>query len=530
MISIKELEFSYLRPDGLPVRETPLLKNVNIEIAQGEFVLVCGPTGSGKSTLLKTLNGLAPSFTGGALSGSIEIQGQDLTGKLPYDFASLVGFVNQQPEGSFVADTVVDEIVYAAEQLGISIRDIDAALNRIVKLLELETLLDRDLSSLSGGQQQRVAIAAALIAGQKILLLDEPTSALDVNATNEVLTLLKRLSKEEKVTVLLAEHRISRVISEVDSVLVVHGDGSVTKGKPETQFNDSRFAPPIIELGKKLNWRPIAIDLAAAQKHWLDNPPKTIARERFLASKKVIETKNLSLRYGAVVALEDINLEFFGNQITAVMGVNGSGKTSLCWAIQGLGKKDSGQVLLEDLDTQSLAQELRLDQISMVPQRAADLLFLHSLADELAESDRFAEIEPGTTANLFQKLAGRIDTQIHPRDLSAGQQLALVLSIQMAKGAKVLILDEPTRGLDYAAKKAFSKALKTLRQENRAIIIASHDVEFVSQVADRVVLLSEGKVVKDSTPEEILGPGSPLATQLAEISRQPGLLSIEQVI
>ncbi|NBT48745.1 MAG: ATP-binding cassette domain-containing protein [Actinobacteria bacterium] len=211
------------------------------------------------------------------------------------------------------------------------------------------------------------------------------------------------------------------------------------------------------------------------------------------------------------------------------MGENGSGKTSLCWAIQGLGERSSGSVLLGNNDTAELAKQTRLDQVAMVPQRAADLLFLHSLAEELAESDRFAEVEAGATAKLFMGLAGRIDTAIHPRDLSAGQQLALVLAIQLVKGAKVLILDEPTRGLDYAAKRALAKQLATLRAPDRCIILASHDIEFVAMVSDRVLLLKEGEIISDSSPEEVLGWGQPLASQVAIISKTTGLITVEQV-
>ena len=239
MIEIKNLSFSYLDAEGKKKSENPQLNRVNIKVTPGEFVLVCGPTGSGKSTFLKTLNGLAPNFTGGVITGELLINGVNLIGAEPYEFSHLVGYVNQQPEGAFVADIVLDEIVYSAEQLAISKEQISSDVARLSKLLGLEELLGAPLATLSGGQQQRVAIAAALIAGAKVLLLDEPTSALDLQGASEVLALLQKLAKDEGVSVLLAEHRISRVIGSVDSVIVVHGDGSVTKGKPAEQFNDS---------------------------------------------------------------------------------------------------------------------------------------------------------------------------------------------------------------------------------------------------------------------------------------------------
>lgn len=529
MLSLRDVSFSFLRSDGSPATETPTLNRVNLDIPSGKFILVCGPTGSGKSTLLRVMNGLAPSFTGGTLSGEISIAGENLTGKAPYEFAGLVGYVNQQPEGSFVADRVIDEIVYGAEQLGVDVKTISTNLSEIGKVLEIENLLHRNLDTLSGGQQQRVAIAAALIAGQKILLLDEPTSALDQQGALKVLKILGTLTKTHGVTVLLAEHRISRVISSVDELLVVNGDGSVSLGPVKEQFKDARFAPPIIELGLKLGWKPLEISPEKAAERWQENPIRFEALTSNEPEAKLLELDQLSVKFGDVQALENTNLEFFGNQITAVMGENGSGKTTLCWAIQGLGQKSTGTVKMAEGETSELAKASRLDLIAMVPQRAADLLFLNSLAEEFSESDNFAQQPQGTTANLFQKLAGRIDSSIHPRDLSAGQQLALVLSIQLAKQAKILILDEPTRGLDYAAKKALAKQLKQLVEEQRSIILASHDVEFVALVADRVLLLKEGKVIKDERVDKALNYTSQLASQLAQISQQAGLIRLDQV-
>ena len=213
----------------------------------------------------------------------------------------------------------------------------------------------------------------------------------------------------------------------------------------------------------------------------------------------------------------------------AIDGVAGSGKTTLCWAIQGSGTRTKGTVKTYKGDTAELGTNERLEVLTMVPQRAADLLFLSTLSAELEESDRFAEVESGSTAKLFKSLAGRIDTSIHPRDLSAGQQLSLVLSIQLVKQAKILILDEPTRGLDYSAKHALAKQLNSLRSADRSVLLATHDIEFVAMVADRVLVLEEGKLVADSSPIEVLGAGKKFASQLAEISNQPGLISLEQV-
>lgn len=468
LISIKDLTFSYDRA------ESPQLTRVNLEFAAGEFVLVCGPTGSGKSTLLKTINGLAPHFTGGRLRGRIKIDNQDVTGRLPHELAELVGYVNQQPEGWFVADTVQDELVYGLEQLGFSRERMAAELSRVAKMLGLQDLLDRPLSFLSGGQQQRVAIGAALAAGQRVLLLDEPTSALDVDAAAETVDLLKSLAKDHGVTILVAEHRFNNLLDKVDSVVVVNNDGTVEKGDAAWKLDED------IRQG-------------------LFNADERLEHRQSITTDWVLTATELTVSYADQVAVSKASLSIKAGEIVALQGANGSGKTSLLWAIQGTGNGSkavsTGTVSVGSFgDPRDLKPRDRLKAITMVPQRAADLLFLNSLSEELSESDRFAEVPPNSTATIFAQLAGKVNPALHPRDLSSGQQLALVLALQLVKGANVLLLDEPTRGLDYVAKKHLASQLKSLRNQGKAILLATHDVEFVAQVADRELHLIEGVI------------------------------------
>ena len=258
MISIRDLSFSFTDADS------PVLRRLNLDYEQGEFALVCGPTGSGKSTLLRALNGLIPHHSSGLLSGEVFIDGVQFAGKQPHEVAHLVGFVNQQPEGAFVTDTVLEELAYGMEQLGISEAQMRERISRFATLFGLSELLEKPLESLSGGQQQRVAIASALIAGQQILLLDEPTSALDVESAHQLLLLLKDLSRKQGITVLLAEHRIERVLDLVDSVTVVHGDGSASKAMTATGLDavlrNYKMVPPVIELGQRMGWQPLPLN------------------------------------------------------------------------------------------------------------------------------------------------------------------------------------------------------------------------------------------------------------------------------
>lgn len=464
MLKLSDLTFSY---SGA---ESATLKRLNLQFETGELAIICGPTGGGKTTLLRAINGLAPHFTGGNLRGRIEIAGQDITGFMPHETAHLIGYVSQEPENSFVADTVEDELSYGLEQLGFAPTEMKLKVLEIAMQFGLEELLETPLANLSGGQQQRVAIGAALAAGQKLLLLDEPTSALDAQASEATLKLLRKLSKERGITILIAEHRVDRLLEQVDSVVVVHGDGTVSKTSAA-----------------------IAIE---SDDSWLTSRHARIfPAEASPRSAVVLEVSNLCVSYSDAKALDDVTLRIHAGEILGVVGANGSGKSSLLWAIQGTGYRTSGSVKTQWGDPKALKPAARLGVATLVPQQASDLLFLSTLGDELSESDTFVDVPPNTTANLFSALAGRVNPALHPRDLSSGQQLALVLALQLAKDAPIILLDEPTRGLDYVAKQNLARQLSKLREEGKSILIASHDREFLAQLADRTIELEAGHLV-----------------------------------
>lgn len=466
MLKITDLTFGYAGA------ESPTLRRVNLQFEAGELALICGPTGGGKTTLLRTINGLAPHFTGGNLRGRIEVAGQDTTGLVPHETAHLIGYVSQQPEFGFVADTVEDELSYGLEQLGTAPAEMRFLVQEIAEYFGLEELLQTPLANLSGGQQQRVAVGAAIAAGQKLLLLDEPTSALDAEASAATLSLLQKLSKDRGVTVLIAEHRIDRLLEQVDSVVVVHGDATVSKTSSAIAINSG---------GTWLNSR-----------HSKKLPSKTIT---VASTSPVLEVQGLCVTYPNSKALDSISLKLHSGEILGVVGANGSGKSSLLWAIQGNGRRTSGSIETTWGDPMNLKPTERLALVTLVPQNSADLLFLSTLGDELDESDAFAKVPRNTTSNIFSALAGRVNPNLHPRDLSSGQQLALVLALQLAKNAPIILLDEPTRGLDYAAKQNLAHQLSQLREQGKCILIATHDSEFLARLADRTLELAAGQLV-----------------------------------
>ena len=457
MIQLRGVSFSYSHSDAA------VLKRVNLDFAKGEFALITGPTGSGKTTLLKVINRLIPTFSPGAISGQVLINEIDVTNQLPQQLAELVGYVPQSPDESFVAQNVIDELAFGLEQLGIAPSEMRSRIVQVADKLGIAHLLGRKIETLSGGEKQRLAIGSALVAGQQVLLLDEPTSSLDATSASEILFLLKDLSKDHGITILIAEHRLERVLPLIDSLVTVHTDGSVNKGPADAPILDNRIKPPLPKDRENKKSNLASTQAATAEVH------------------------DLAIAFDGESVLSNLNLKLSSGSITALIGPNGSGKSSCLWAIQGSGLRTAGNVLVNGTDPANLKNLDRLGLVALVPQRATDLLFLNSVSAELRESDAASGADFGSTAKILEKLTGRIDPTIHPRDLSAGQKLALVLAIQLVKDAPLLLLDEPTQGLDYGAKEQLANLLNSLAAEGKALVVATHDLEFAAQISGQTL-------------------------------------------
>lgn len=526
-----------------PDAPRPTLTEVDLTVAEGELCLVVGRTGSGKSTLLGAVNGLVPHFTGGTLSGSVRVLGRDTREHRPRDLADVVGVVGQTPLAGFVTDTVEEELSYGMEQLALSPGVMRKRVEETLDLLGLADLRHRPLRDLSGGQQQRVAIGSVLTTHPRVLVLDEPTSALDPTAAEEVLAAITRLVHDLGVTVLLAEHRIERVLQYADRLVHLSPDGRLEAGSPAELMVTSSVAPPVVELGRLAGWTPLPLSVRDARRRAAplrerlkDRTPSralTHAPQTRAPQAPALQAHGIVVRYGDVVAVREVDLLLPVGQVTALMGRNGSGKSSLLWALQGSGRRDRGRVAVSavsagddaaPLDPATLdpAQGRRL--VGLVPQESGDLLYLDTVAAECERADLESSVPTGTCAALLERIAPGVDPLQHPRDLSEGQRLALVLAIQLSADPAVMLLDEPTRGLDYGAKRQLRQVLHELAAHGRAILLSTHDVEFVADTADRVVVMADAEVVADGPTADVIVSSPAFAPQVAKIlSPQPWL-------
>jgi len=534
MIQLRRLSFTY------PGAGSPTLHEVDLHISEGELALVAGPTGSGKSTLLRALNGLVPHFTGGHVEGHAVVAGHDTRMTPPRQLAHVIGYVGQDPAAGFVADTVEEELAYAMEQQAVPPAAMRRRVEEVLDLLAIAELRHRPLRGLSGGQQQRVAIGAALTLGPPVLVLDEPTSALDPAAAEDALAAVLRLVHDLGLTVVVAEHRLERIVHYADSLVLIRDNGHVEAGRPDAMLPTSPVAPPVVELGRLAGWQPLPLSVRDARRaavslrdRLADAPvPPVRPGAGDPLGGPVVRVDRLVVRHGDVVALRELDLDLHPGQVVALMGRNGAGKSTLLWTLCGVTRAASGRVRVTGQDVARLDPAAARRLVGLVPQSAGDLLYLETVAAECEQADRESGATAGSCWALLSRILGpdhRIDPEGHPRDLSEGQRLALVLAVQLTAAPAVVLLDEPTRGLDYRAKHDLAGIVAQLSATGKAVVVATHDVEFAACVADRVVVLGDGQVVADGPAAEVLVASPTFAPQVAKVLGPRPWLTVGQV-
>jgi energy-coupling factor transport system ATP-binding protein len=539
MISIKDLSFTY------PGANSPALRGINWEVPAGEICLVIGSSGAGKSTLLRCINGLVPHFSGGSLQGSIRVNDLDPVNLSPREMSHSVGFVFQDPEAQFVVDIVEDEIVFSLENASIPDNEMESRLEEALNLLELTSLRSRKLETLSGGERQRVAIAAALALRPRILILDEPTSQLDPLGAEEVLHTLMHLNKQLGLTVILAEHRMERILPYSGQIIYLSDDfpGGLS-GKPQEVLNKVKLSPPLIVLGKELGWKPLPLTIEDAQefaRHSLEqlsmefkakSPAKPVKEMREKSS--FIQAKDVQVSFGNKQALRGVDISIYTGEITVLMGPNGSGKTTLLRSLIGLIPTQAGCIYVNGKDIKGRSVAEICQQVGYLPQDPNALLFADTVLEELLITlynhnldDSDLAINP---AQLLERLGLANKANNYPRDLSTGERQRVAMGAVMVTHPGALILDEPTRGLDYTAKKILLNLLRAWCEEGMAILMVTHDVALAVQAADRVILLENGLVTRDGSPGEVLLHSTMFSPQVAKIFPGRGWLTVEDAI
>jgi energy-coupling factor transporter ATP-binding protein EcfA2 len=515
-----------------PNSQRTILDNLSFTVDESELILVIGLTGAGKSSFMKLINGVIPHHTAGLLSGEIIVDGKTTNLLKPGELSGVIGIVGQNPLNGFVTSKVEDEIAITLETNGFAPDVMRKRVEEVIDLLGLQNLRERNLFTLSGGEQQRVAIAAALVMNPKVLVLDEPTSALDPVAAEEVLAIVNKLVHDLGLTVIMAEHKLERVIHFVDRIVLVNGDGRVEVGTPQEIMNKSVINPPIVKVAKKLQLATIPLsvrELKRISATWQIR--KKAVREKFSATNdQLISIKNFSVAIQEKPILKSINIEINSGEIVALMGRNGAGKSTLLKSISGQINDFTGGLLINGRNPADLVGKELVENIGFVPQEPADLFYGNTVAQECEMADLDNKLTSGTTVKTLHSLSNQIKLDLHPRDLSEGQKLILAISIVLATKPKILILDEPTRGLDYQAKDILVSILQRLAKDGTTILMATHDVELVAEFASRVLVIAEGELISDGPTIEVLTASPAFAPQMAKVFSNQNWLTVNDVI
>ena len=482
MIDVASLSFSYV--SELTGDRVEALKDVDLSADAGSLTLVCGASGCGKSTLMKALTGLVPQMTPGELDGVVRINGRNLADVALTDVGHLCSSVFQNPRTQFFCDTVAEELAFCGENYGRERATLRQQSERAAKLMGISHLLERKLTTLSGGQLQKVALACALASGAPVLLADEPTSNLDPAAISEVREALKVL-KEQGLTIVVVEHRLHFLRGLADQVLLMEG-GRVTRRWNGAEFFSMGQAQrrslglrTLVDPGPPETW--VGQGQAGRQEKQVGRQENREATP----SQVRLSCRGLSFAYGASPVFEGLDADFPAGQITCIAGANGVGKTTLVRVLCGLAAPSSGSISMDGVPA---SRKTRRSACALVMQDTGRQLFSDTLAGELTIGASHASGQSGEQLLADFDLANLGER--HPLSLSGGQKQRLVIAAARATGRPIVILDEPTSGVDARHLDSITATLRRIADEGAAVVVVTHDGEFAAACADRLITLT----------------------------------------
>lgn len=482
MIDVASLSFSYV--SELTGDRVEALKDVDLSADAGSLTLVCGASGCGKSTLMKALTGLVPQMTPGELDGAVRINGRNLADVALTDVGHLCSSVFQNPRTQFFCDTVAEELAFCGENYGRERATLRQQSERAAKLMGISHLMEHKLTTLSGGQLQKVALACALASGAPVLLADEPTSNLDPAAISEVRAALKVL-KEQGLTIVVVEHRLHFLRGLADQVLLMES-GRVTR-----RWNGAEFFSMGQAQRRSLGLRTL-VDPGPPET-WVGQvqagrQEKQVGRQEnreATPSQVRLSCRGLSFAYGASPVFEGLDADFPAGQITCIAGANGVGKTTLVRVLCGLAAPSSGSISLDGVPA---SRKTRRSACALVMQDTGRQLFSDTLAGELTIGASHASGQSGEQLLADFDLANLGER--HPLSLSGGQKQRLVIAAARATGRPIVILDEPTSGVDARHLDSIAATLRRIADEGAAVVVVTHDGEFAAACADRLITLT----------------------------------------
>lgn len=475
MITFDEVSFSY---KGTEEND---LNNISLHIPKGQCVLLCGASGCGKTTLTRLINGLIPYFFEGEFVGKMTVNGINTAEVNISQLSDIVGTVFQNPRTQFFNTDTDSEIVFGLENSGLPATELRNRLEEVSQDLQIQGLRNRSIFDLSGGEKQKIAFASVYASDPEIFVLDEPSSNLDYRSIKDLNSLIKKIKMQGK-TIIIAEHRIWYLMDIADRVIFME-NGKITSDMDIQEF---RNLPEKSEQLTELRCRSLS-------------EIKTDISYTYTANR-VLEIKGLTAKIEEKVILNDISFRANGGEIIAVTGENGAGKTTLARALCGLGRDESGVV---SFDNKLLSKKMRREKSYMVMQDVGHQLFTDSVHAECQLGIKKTEETSMEEVLTLLSLSDMKDR--HPLSLSGGQKQRLAVAVSMLCGKEILIFDEPTSGLDIKSMKKVGRLIERLADDKKIIIVITHDIEFIKMICSRILILSDGKIIKEITGKEKAG-------------------------
>ena len=520
MIKIENLTFTY------PGAEKPSLKNISLKIADGDFVAIIGNNGCGKSTLCKTMNGLIPHFIAGNMEGQVKIDGVDTLTSDIGELAQKVGYVYQDFENQIVRPTVLDDASFAC--LNYAMKDYRNMGERALRMCGIAQKKNDYIWQLSGGQKHLLALAGMIALNTRVLILDEPIAQLDPAHAKQIYDVLKNLNEEYGMTIIVIEHHTEFIASYCNHVFLMK-QGEICWKLPAKEamrrveeLKENNIFPPQVTIAagrlKECGILPKTTELPTTVEEGTETfGSLTLQKQEKRTYPKAVQnlTKNIefshvTVKYRAVKGescpiFSDFSLSIHKGEKIALIGSNGAGKTTLMKLIMGLVKPETGDVRLDGKDTKNISAEELSNCISLVYQNPEEMFIKDTIRGdiEFAMKARKVERYRERTEELLSRF--RLEDLSHRdgRLLSGGQMRRASLAVGIALNPSILLLDEPTANLDIATRRELIQTLNQLKDVTETVLIATHDMQLVCDWAERIIVLSEGRVIADGDRDTI---------------------------
>ena len=531
IIDIRNLSFSY------PTQESKAIDDITLSIKEGEFILICGKTGCGKSTLIRQLKTEIAPF--GEKEGEIyynNVPLEDLHNKNSID----IGYVMQNPDNQIVTDKVWHELAFGLENLGVKTSIIRRRVAEMASFFGIESWFRKDVTSLSGGQKQLLNLASIMVMNPKVLILDEPTSQLDPIAARDFINTLYKINRELALTIILVEHRLEEVFPLADKVLVLDKGRKLIYDSPEKvgqNLNDLSehsiiygFPTPIRVYNACDTDDKCPLTIREGSR-WLSNNFKNYRKkiEKPLSSNissTILELKDVWFRYKRDLpdVLRGVSLQVKEGEILSILGGNGSGKTTTLNIISGISSPYRGKVLVHGKKISDYkSKDLYHNNMAVLPQNPQTLFVKNQVEKEFDEIKKMMKFSDEDARGKISNIADKLDIQhlfkMHPYDLSGGEQQKVALAKILLLNPKIILFDEPTKGLDGYSKKVLGSIMKELQKSNVTIIMVSHDIEFSAEYSDRCALFFDGNIVSEDEPVTFFSGNNFYTTAANKMSR-----------